>query len=106
MDRTCSQRYHEITLAHSLAQNLRPILERADVLGVFVSVALDSIRQYLCIDSVDRRFARAVNVSHQQHIGVIESTGELVHQIIRPRVAMRLEENDDATVRRADSRGA
>ena len=89
-----------------VAKNLAGILNCAHVLRVLVAVTLDSFSQHFGVHALDRRLARRIDVGHEQHIGVIEGAGEFVHQIIRPRVAMRLKQSDYAPVRSADARRA
>src|SRR6266508_2195973 len=106
MNGTGSECDYEIAFTHGLAQNLGSVLQRPNVLSVFMAITLDSIRQNFSVHSFDWCFARGVNVCYEQHIGVIESAGKLVHQIICASIAMRLKEHDDATVRCANSRRA
>ena len=49
-------------------------------------------------DALDRRLRRRVNVDHVDGIGLVKGAREIVHQRLRPGVAMRLEENMNAAV--------
>ena len=51
--------------------------------------------------ALNRVFARRVDVGDEEHVGVVEGARELVHLVLRPRVAVRLEEDDDAAAGRA-----
>ena len=58
----------------------------------------------------DRRLARGVHLRHEQHVAGRRARGEVVEQIARARVAMRLEREHDAAARvalahRVDRRG-
>ena len=74
--------------------------DRSDVLSVLMSVALDPAGQQFAIDPVYWRFAGRVNIGYQQHVGIIESAGEFIHQIRGARVPMRLEQDYDPPVGR------
>src|SRR6476660_9506644 len=81
-------------------------VQSTDVLSALMSVTLDSAGQYLGADAFDRRFARRINIHDQQNVRVVEGAGELIHEIGRPRITMRLKEHDDAATWRADAGSA
>src|SRR5436190_12429726 len=56
-------------------------------------------------DPLDRRFARGIYIQHKKYIGVIEREREFVHQFLRPRVTVRLENDDRSPAACAVLRG-
>src|SRR5439155_18347417 len=106
MHRTGTQRDYQVAFPHVVAKNLAGVVERADVLGVLVTITLDASGQYFGVHALNRLLARGVNIRDQEHVGIVEGAGKLVHQIVRARVAVRLKQDDDAPVWCADARSA
>ncbi len=61
-----------------------------------MAVRDDFIDDRLSADAGKRRFARRVNVGHDDAVGVIESAPELAPQRLGPRIAMRLKHGQNA----------
>ena len=61
-----------------------------------MAVRDDFIDDRLSADARERRFARRINIGHDNAIGVIESAPKLLPQRFRPRIAMRLKHRQDA----------
>jgi len=51
------------------------------------------------VDAFDRLLAGRVDRSDEHHVGVVEGALELVHQRLKPRVAVRLHDGDDPLLR-------
>ena len=61
-----------------------------------MSVRDDLIDDRLPADAGNRRFARRINVGHDDTIGVIEGRAKFLPQRLGPRIAMRLKHRQDA----------
>ena len=65
----------------------------------------DGVGEPLDRDALNRRFTGRVDIGQDDLVGGAEGASEFVHQIARPRVAMRLEHDDDpAAFRRGPRR--
>ncbi len=56
----------------------------------------DLIGDGLSADAGKRRFARGINIGHQDAVGIIEGAPELAPQGLGPRVAVRLKHREHA----------
>ncbi len=64
-----------------------------------MAATLQSLDQGLRVDALDRRFARGIDRGHEHAIGVVERGLELFHQAAEARIAVRLDDGDDAALR-------
>jgi hypothetical protein len=71
-------------------------LHRAREHHILVAGGANGVGQPLAADSLDRGFARRVDFGQHQDIGLIERTTEIIPEVLRARVAMRLEKNEQA----------
>ena len=69
-----------------------------------VAGGADGLGQSDMIDAVDRQLARRVERRDDDAVGVLEAGGELAEEIAHARVAVRLDDGDDAP--RAPARAA
>src|SRR6266700_2600058 len=92
----------DVTRAHEEHQVIRPddLFQRLPCPGEIADVdaTRNLVRQVGRADSGDVFLARAVNVEHVHAVRAIESASEVVYERIQARVAMRLEDHDEATV--------
>src|ERR1043165_4708977 len=102
MDGSSAERNYQIAFANNRGQLLGAATQIADVLSVLVTIALDAVGQDLGIHAVNRRLAGGVDVGYEQHVSIVKSNGKLIHQIIRPAIAMWLKQYDDAAIGRSD----
>ena len=58
--------------------------------------AADALGDVAVIDAVDGRLAGRVERRHDDAVGVAEAGAELAEEIVHARVAMRLDDGDDA----------
>src|SRR5437764_2008664 len=82
-------------LGHVL-DDARPIA--AEKRHVAVAVGTDALRQIRGTDAGNRRLARWIDVHDDQHVGLVERGEELLTEVPRPGVAVRLEHRDDPAV--------
>src|SRR5207302_5745020 len=66
---------------------------RTRVAAAFHGLLSYLLRQSLARDPINWRFAGSIDVEHEQRVRVVESAGELFHQIARPRVPVRLKDD-------------
>ncbi len=62
-------------------------------------------RERAAVGVRDRRFAGRIDLGQHEHVGFGEHVREVVEQIARARVAMRLERDDEPLLRPAVARG-
>ena len=60
-----------------------------------VAVLADGLHQPLGAGAGDGRLTGRVDVGDEQHVGLVEGAGEVVEQVARPAVTVRLEGHDD-----------
>src|SRR5215213_5831426 len=87
-----------------LAQGRGGAVERTNIVDVLVSETLDCRRQCLSRNTFNRIFTRRINVSDENHVGVVEGTCKLLHQIVSTRVTMRLKQDHDSPATGAELR--
>src|ERR1700677_3625933 len=56
----------------------------------------NAFSQCLAGDPLDGRFRRGVDIQHVDYVGLVKALRELVHQMLRARVAVRLEHSVNA----------
>ena len=71
-----------------------------------VPMRAQAFGQRLGIDALDRLLARRIDRSDEHDVGIVEGVLEVVHQIVQPRVAVRLHDRDDAAPSARASRAA
>src|SRR6266566_3918892 len=69
-----------------------------------IDAVRDLVRKIRREDAGHVLLTRAVNVEHKDPVGADERTREVVHQRVEPRVAVRLEDDHEATVPQLASR--
>ena len=57
-----------------------------------------ALDQRVAVDALDRRFAGRIDRRDDHRVGVVEAGAELVEEIVQPRVAVRLDDGDDAAL--------
>ncbi len=97
-----AERDYHIARLHPLANQLRRILKSANVVRILVPVASDCLGQGFGGHARDRLFTGRIDVGYQQRVGVIERARELAHQVIRARIAVRLEQHYCAPAARSN----
>ena len=71
---------------------------------VLVPRGADGLRQRLARDALDGLLARGIDVRQHQNVGLIERAAEILPEMLRARVAVRLEEHQQALVTAAARR--
>ena len=64
-----------------------------------VAGGADGLGQRSMVDAVDRRLAGRIERRDDHLVGILEAGGELAEQVAHARVAMRLDQGDDAAAR-------
>src|ERR1700739_472733 len=77
----------------ALQQKFDGVVHGTNVMDVLVSGFTDSGDKGFAGDAGDRRFTGRIDVGEDQQVGLIEGTAELVPEMLRTRVAMGLEKN-------------
>ena len=96
---TGSQGEHEIPGARGFAQKVddgRAI--GAHVAHVAMAVGGDALGEVARVHPRDGGFPRPVDVHHDEHVGLVERGQEVLPEVLRAAVAMRLEHRDHAPV--------
>src|SRR5450432_708706 len=88
-----AQRQHQVSLRGDLEQRLYAGIDGAHIFHAPVAELADAFDQGLGGHAFDGLLRSRVNVHHKQTVGLVEGAGELVHQVISPGVAVRLEEH-------------
>src|SRR5215467_579905 len=98
-DVTGPQGHHEVAAPADVEQALDHTGTVAPDMGhVTMAVRANPLHEISGADAGNRRFARRVDVHHQQHVRLVEGGEELPTQVQRARVAMRLEHGHHAAV--------
>src|SRR6266404_1125132 len=79
-----------------LQQKFDGFLHGTNVMDVFVSGLANSGNKGFAGDARDRRFAGRIDVREDEQVGLIEGAAELIPEMLRARIAMRLEKNQQA----------
>src|SRR5574342_1057028 len=90
----------QVTGPNGAEERLHHLGPVAHVSNIAAAARPDPLSQAPGMDPGDRRFARRIDVGHDQHVGVVEGRQELVMQVERPSVAVGLE-HDNASAREA-----
>src|SRR5580692_2182260 len=85
-------------------KKLDRILHRVEILHVFVSCLANACGQGLAGDAGDGRFSRRIHIHQRQNVRFVEGAHKFIPQMLRPRIAVRLEERQQA-IELAASRG-
>ena len=64
-----------------------------------MAALLQPLDQGLGIDALDRRLAGGIDRRDEDDVGIVEGALELVHQIVQPGVAVRLDDRDHPPLR-------
>src|SRR5215470_5451728 len=70
----------------------------AHVVHLPVPMGRDAGGQVAGVHADDRRLARRIDVHHDEYVRLVERGQEVIVQVLRPGVAVRLEDRDHATV--------
>src|ERR1700757_815243 len=80
----------------ALQQEFDGALHGTNVMDVLVSGLANSGNKGFAGDAGDRRFAGRIDVGEHEQVGLIEGAAELIPEMLRARIAMRLEKNQQA----------
>src|SRR5688572_5127021 len=80
----CTERDDQIAFTDSIAQHFRGALDRTNVLDALMPVTLDPFSQHFRVDAFNWLLTGGVNVSYQQHIGIVKGARKLFHQVLCP----------------------
>src|SRR5580692_5861393 len=71
------------------------VSRRTRVLNALPTLLANPLRENFSRNPLDRLLTGRVNVEHEQRISIAEGGREVVHQVARTRIAMRLEDDMD-----------
>ena len=94
-DRAGAQADHIVAGANKAGNGGGQILRTIDRAGVAVAAELQPFDQSIAIDARDWRLSGGVDRGDQDRIGIVEAGAELVEQVAKARVAVRLDDGDD-----------
>src|SRR5262245_39149568 len=95
-DATRSDRKNRVARPGILQQKSNAVLHGADVLDIFVPSFANRRGQDFAGDARNRRLAGGVDIGNDQQIGLIESAGELLPEVLGAGVAVRLKKHKKA----------
>src|SRR6266436_1747858 len=94
-----AERDHEIAATDDLCEMLDDARAvAAKVSDIAMAMRADPVREIPARDTGDRRLAGRIDVHHDQHVSQIERRQELLPQVQRSRVPVRLEHRHDPAV--------
>ncbi len=104
-DVTGAHRQHHVAVTHDAGQGIRQFVERLEQHGLHATPRADRATERFAVRAGDRGFAGRIHLGDDERVGIRQHLRELVEQVARARVAMRLEDQHDTTVRPALARG-
>src|ERR1700687_79209 len=102
-DVACANGQDGVERTRFAQQILDAFLHGAKVRDIFVPGFANGVSQRFAGDAGDGRLAGGVDVREHQHVGLVEGAAEFVPEMLRARVAVRLEEHQQ-TIEFANAR--
>ncbi len=85
---------HHVALGREIAEVAAEIIEVRNGTDHAMTVGAKALCQGVGIDALDRLLASGINRHDKDHVGVIEGALEVIHQRLKPGVAVRLNDGD------------
>ena len=100
-----TQRQQDVAVLQDVTQYRRQCRQVRHEYRVDLSAGADAARQGTAIGTADRRLASGIHLAQQQHVDRGKNLDEVIEQVVRTGIAMRLEHHHQAPPRPAGACG-
>ena len=104
-DITGAHQQQQIAIGEQRRQRVTQIARMFDEDGIGLAARAYCARERAAVRVCDRRFSCRIHIGEHEHVDIREHVGEIIEQIARTRVTVRLERDDKTLIRPAAACG-